>query len=197
MLTYFIIWLTNKRGVCMKTNVRPLIYVSFCAAIIAVLAQIIIPLPLVPITGQTLAIGLVVTILGKKMGTQAVGLYILLGAIGLPVFTAFSGGLGIIFGPTGGYIIGFLPTALVMGMYFERFGYTFTHAVVANVIGMFVTLAFGAVWLKVIADLSWQAALLSGVVPFLVTGVLKAVMAASIGLVVKRRLQQANVLQAA
>lgn len=197
MLTYFIIWLTNKRGVCMKTNVRPLIYVSFCAAIIAVLAQIIIPLPLVPITGQTLAIGLVVTILGKKMGTQAVGLYILLGAIGLPVFTAFSGGLGIIFGPTGGYIIGFLPTALVMGVYFERFGYTFTHAVVANVIGMFVTLAFGAVWLKVIADLSWQAALLSGVVPFLVTGVLKAVMAASIGLVVKRRLQQANVLQAA
>lgn len=181
----------------MKTNVRPLIYVSFCAAIIAVLAQITIPLPLVPITGQTLAIGLVVTILGKKLGTQAVGLYILLGAIGLPVFTAFSGGLGIIFGPTGGYIIGFLPTALVIGMYFERFGYTFTHAVVANVIGMFVTLAFGAVWLKVIADLSWQAALLSGVVPFLVTGVLKAVMAASIGLVVKRRLQQANVLQAA
>jgi len=172
-----------------------MILTALCAAIIAVLAQIIIPLPLIPITGQTLAIGLVVTILGLKHGTYAVLLYILLGAIGLPVFQSFTGGLGILFGPTGGYIIGFIPTALVIGFYIEKTRLTFIHALVANILGMLVTLAFGAVWLKYLAELSWTASLLSGVIPFLIVGVIKAILAAWVGVIVRQRLKQANILR--
>ena len=179
----------------MKSSVFPMILTSLCAAIIAVLAQIIIPLPLIPITGQTLAIGLVVTILGLKHGTYAVLLYILLGAIGLPVFQGFTGGLGILFGPTGGYIIGFIPTALVIGFYLEKTRLTFTHALVANILGMLVTLAFGAVWLKYLAELSWTGALFSGVIPFLIVGVIKAILAAWVGVIVRQRLEQANILR--
>lgn len=179
----------------MKSSVFPMILTSLCAAIIAVLAQIIIPLPLIPITGQTLAIGLVVTILGLKHGTYAVLLYILLGAIGLPVFQGFTGGLGILFGPTGGYIIGFIPTALVIGFYLKKTRLTFTHALVANILGMLVTLAFGAVWLKYLAELSWTGALLSGVIPFLIVGVIKAILAAWVGVIVRQRLEQANILR--
>lgn len=179
----------------MKSSVFPMILTSLCAAIIAVLAQIIIPLPLIPITGQTLAIGLVVTILGLKHGTYAVLLYILLGAIGLPVFQSFTGGLGILFGPTGGYIVGFIPTALVIGFYLEKTRPTFTHALVANLLGMLVTLAFGAVWLKYLAELSWSSALLSGVIPFLIVGVIKAILAAWVGVIVRQRLQQAHILR--
>lgn len=179
----------------MKSSVFPMILTAFCAAIIAVLAQVSIPLPLVPITGQTLAIGLVVTILGLKYGTYAVLLYVLLGAIGLPVFQGFTGGLAILFGPTGGYIVGFIPTALVIGYYLEKTRLTFTHALVANTLGMLVTLAFGAVWLKYLAELSWTAALLSGVIPFLVVGVIKAILAAWVGVIVRQRLEQANVLR--
>ncbi|MGM9946030.1 MAG: biotin transporter BioY [Lysinibacillus sp.] len=179
----------------MKSSVFPMILTALCAAIIAVLAQIIIPLPLIPITGQTLAIGLVVTILGLKHGTYAVLLYILLGAIGLPVFQSFTGGLGILFGPTGGYIIGFIPTALVIGFYLEKTRLTFTHALVANILGMLVTLAFGAVWLKYVAELSWTGALLSGVIPFLIAGVIKAILAAWVGVIVRQRLEQANILR--
>ena len=179
----------------MKSSVFPMILTSLCAAIIAVLAQILIPLPLIPITGQTLAIGLVVTILGLKHGTYAVLLYILLGAIGLPVFQSFTGGLGILFGPTGGYIIGFIPTAIVIGFYLKKTRLTFTHALVANILGMLVTLAFGAVWLKYIAELSWTGALLSGVIPFLIVGVIKAILAAWVGVIVRQRLQQANILR--
>ena len=179
----------------MKSSVFPMILTSLCAAIIAVLAQIIIPLPLIPITGQTLAIGLVVTILGLKHGTYAVLLYILLGAIGLPVFQSFTGGLGILFGPTGGYIIGFIPTALVIGFYLKKTRLTFTHALVANILGMLVTLAFGAVWLKYLAELSWTGALLSGVIPFLIVGVIKAILAAWVGVIVRQRLKQANILR--
>ena len=179
----------------MKSSVFPMILTSLCAAIIAVLAQIIIPLPLIPITGQTLAIGLVVTILGLKHGTYAVLLYILLGAIGLPVFQSFTGGLGILFGPTGGYIIGFIPTALVIGFYLKKTRLTFTHALVANILGMLVTLAFGAVWLKYLAELSWTGALFSGVIPFLIVGVIKAILAAWVGVIVRQRLEQANILR--
>ena len=179
----------------MKSSVFPMILTSLCAAIIAVLAQIIIPLPLIPITGQTLAIGLVVTILGLKHGTYAVLLYILLGAIGLPVFQSFTGGLGVLFGPTGGYIVGFIPTALVIGFYLKITRLTFTHALVANILGMLVTLAFGAVWLKYLAELSWTGALFSGVIPFLIVGVIKAILAAWVGVIVRQRLEQANILR--
>ena len=179
----------------MKSSVFPMILTALCAAIIAVLAQIIIPLPLIPITGQTLAIGLVVTILGLKYGTYAVLLYILLGAIGLPVFQSFTGGLGILFGPTGGYIIGFIPTALVIGFYLEKTRLTFTHALVANLLGMLVTLIFGAIWLKYLSELSWTTALLSGVIPFLIVGVIKAILAAWVGVIVRQRLKQANILR--
>ena len=179
----------------MKSSVFPMILTALCAAIIAVLAQIIIPLPLIPITGQTLAIGLVVTILGLKHGTYAVLLYILLGAIGLPVFQSFTGGLGILFGPTGGYIVGFIPTALVIGFYLEKTRLTFIHALVANILGMLVTLVFGAVWLKYLAELSWTGALLSGVIPFLIVGVIKSILAAWVGVIVRQRLKQANILR--
>ena len=179
----------------MKSSVFPMILTSLCAAIIAVLAQIIIPLPLIPITGQTLAIGLVVTILGLKHGTYAVLLYILLGAIGLPVFQSFTGGLGVLFGPTGGYIVGFIPTALVIGFYLKITRLTFIHALVANILGMLVTLVFGAVWLKYLAELSWTGALLSGVIPFLIVGVIKAILAAWVGVIVRQRLKQANILR--
>ena len=179
----------------MKNSVFPMILTALCAAIIAVLAQIIIPLPLIPITGQTLAIGLVVTILGLKHGTYAVLLYILLGAIGLPVFQSFTGGLGVLFGPTGGYIVGFIPTALVIGFYLKITRLTFIHALVANILGMLVTLAFGAVWLKYLAELSWTAALLSGIIPFLIVGVIKSILAAWVGVIVRQRLEQANILR--
>jgi len=179
----------------MKSKTYSYVVTAFGAAIIAVLAQITIPLPLVPITGQTLAVGLIATILGKKNGTLAVLLYILLGAIGLPVFTGFSGGLAVLAGPTGGYIIGFLVQAYVMGVYMEKFGVNYTQSIIANLIGMVITLAFGTTWLKVVGDLSWTAAFMGGVYPFIVVGIIKAVAAAWLGAVVRNRLESAQLLR--
>ena len=100
-----------------KGNTYQYVLAAIGAAIIAVLSLVSIPLPLVPIIGQTLAIGLVVTILGMKSGVL---LYILLGAVGMPVFSGMSGGLGLLVGPTGGYIVGFLPTEIIMGLYLKK-----------------------------------------------------------------------------
>lgn len=179
-----------------KGSTYQYVLAAFGAAIIAVLAQVTIPLPLIPITGQTLAVGIVVTILGTRLGTLSVLLYMLLGAVGLPVFSGMSGGLAILVGPTGGYIVGFLATAIIMGLYLDKFGITLVQAVIANIIGMCVTLTFGTVWLKIVADYTWTAAFMGGVAPFIVVGIVKAVLAAWIGVIVRRRLASAHLIEA-
>lgn len=179
----------------MKSNLYGYMLSAIGAAIIAVLAQITIPIPLVPITGQTLAVGLIVTILGTKLGTMSVLLYVLLGAVGLPVYANFSGGLSILVGPTGGYIVGFIVQAFIMGKYLDRFGYSYLQATISNLIGMVITLAFGTAWLKIAANLSWEAAFYAGTVPFIIVGIIKAVLAAWVGILVRNRLLQARLLE--
>lgn len=171
-----------------QKKLRAMLLAALFAAIIGVLAQVVIPLPLIPITGQTLAIGLAATILGSRLGTLAVVLYLAMGAAGVPVFESFTGGIWKFFSPTGGYLVGFLPTAFLIGWILEKWGFNFRNALIANIIGMIVTLVFGAVWLKIGSNLSWTVAITSGVTPFIVVGIVKAALAAWIGIVVRTRL---------
>ncbi|MFC4714128.1 biotin transporter BioY [Planococcus dechangensis] len=177
-----------------NVKLRMMIVTALFAAIIGVLAQVTIPLPLVPITGQTLAIGLAATILGARYGTMSILVYLGIGAVGIPVFAQMSGGLGSLFGPTGGYLFGFIPTAFIIGYYLEKTSFTVMNAIIANIIGMFVALIFGTVWLKVFAELTWTGAFVGGFLPFLLVGVIKAVLAAWIGISVRNRLKSANLL---
>lgn len=177
-----------------NVKLRMMIVTALFAAIIGILAQVTIPLPLVPITGQTLAIGLAATILGARYGTMSILVYLGIGAVGIPVFAQMSGGLGSLFGPTGGYLFGFIPTAFIIGYYLEKTRFTVFNAIVANVIGMFVALTFGTVWLKVFANLSWAAAMTGGFLPFIIVGLIKAALAAWIGISVRNRLKSASLL---
>lgn len=164
------------------------------AAIIGILAQVTIPLPLVPITGQTLAVGLAATILGSRYGTLSVIFYGLIGAIGIPVFSGMSGGLGVIIGPTGGFIVGFIPAAFLTGLYLEKTSFTVINAMIANTIGMLVTLSFGTVWLKFAVDMTWAGAFASGFLPFIVVGLIKAFLASWVGITVYKRLVSAKLI---
>ncbi|EMG27814.1 BioY family protein [Listeria fleischmannii subsp. fleischmannii LU2006-1] len=93
-----------------------LIVDALFAVIIAILAQIAIPIGPIPFTGQTFAVGLAATILGARNATISVSVYILLGAFGIPVFQGMTAGLGIILGVTGGFIIGFIGNAFFNGL---------------------------------------------------------------------------------
>ena len=179
-----------------QTKTKALILVAMCASIICLLAQVTIPLPLIPMTGQTLAIGIVATILGSRYSTITVIVYLMLGLIGLPVFSHFTGGLGILFGPTGGYLIGFIPTAFLIGLWLEKTSYTYVQAFMANMIGMCITLIFGAVWLKLITELSLHEAVATGIFPFLPVGIIKAFLAAWFGIAIRQRLNTARLLPA-
>jgi biotin transport system substrate-specific component len=192
------ILVNNQKGEKYMTNqqlkLRMMIIIALFAAIIGVLAQITIPLPLVPITGQTLAIGLAATILGSRYGTLSVILYIIIGAVGVPVFAEFSGGVSKLVGPTGGYLVGFIPAAYLIGFFMEKTSFNFINAMIANSIGMLITLALGTAWLKIAADLSWTVALTSGFTQFILVGLIKAALASWIGVLVRNRLISANLL---
>ena len=178
-----------------STKLRDLIHCGIFAAITAVLAQIEIPLPLVPISGQTLAVGLAATILGSRKGALAMLCYVLLGTVGLPVFAGATGGIPILFGPTGGYIFAFIFTAFITGYYLEKTSFTLVQAMIANTIAMVIALFIGTVWLKYALDLSWPAAMVAGVTPFIIPGLIKAFLASWIGINVRKRLLTANIIQ--
>lgn len=180
-------------------RLKMLIICALFAAITAVLAQVSVKIPFspVPFTGQTLAVGLAATILGSRYGTISMALYLIIGAIGIPVFANMNGGLHVIVGPTGGFITGFIVTAFVIGYILEKTKFNYIVAIIANIIGMFVTLTFGVIQLKFVASLTWTAAIASGATPFLFLGVVKALLAAWIGIIIRERLISAKLLKEA
>ena len=119
------------------------------AVIIAVCSWISIPTT-VPFTLQTFGVFMAVGLLGGKKGTISVLVYILLGAVGVPVFAGFSGGIGVLFGTTGGYIVGFLLSGLVYWAMTAAFGEKLPIMIIAMVIGLLVCYAFGTAWFMIV-----------------------------------------------
>lgn len=112
---------TVKVGHTAKDNVKDLVIIALTAAIICVLGPISIPLPkLVPISLTNLALYFLVYIVGKRRTSIAFIVYCLIGLVGMPVFSGFQGGAEKLVGPTGGFIVGFLPMIIVMGLFIDR-----------------------------------------------------------------------------
>lgn len=164
------------------------------AAIIAIFAQLTFPLGPIPLTGQTFAVGLTATVLDKKTTTASIFLYLLLGLIGLPVFAGGNGGVGVVFGPTGGFLVGFLANGLITSLWLEKFGHTYVSAVISNLIGAIVTLFFGTVWLWIALKNPFMQAITAGFIPFIVPGIIKAAAAGFMGQLVYQALVKAKFL---
>jgi biotin transport system substrate-specific component len=143
--------------------IRGMIYASMFGALTAAGAYMAIPLPLVPMTLQTLFLNLASGLLGGPLGALSQIIYLILGIIGLPVFAGGKAGLGILLGPTGGYLIGFVFAAYVIGRMVtlkKRPG--FLWIVLSMVLGIAVIYLFGLAQLSVVADLSLIKALAVG-----------------------------------
>lgn len=161
-------------------RVRDAVLVTGAALLTALLAQVAIPVAgsPVPITGQTLAVVLTAAALGPARGFAGQALYLLLGAVGLPFYSDAGSGFDVVFGATGGYIIGFLPAAYLIGLA-ARQGQDrrITRALPLFALGQLVIFAIGVPWLAVAADLSPAAAVDAGFTPFIVGGLVKAAIA--------------------
>ena len=127
-----------------KFKTLDLVYIGLAAALIAICAWITIPLT-VPITLQTLGVCLVAGLFGAKKGTFSVIIYIILGAIGVPVFSGFRGGIGVIAGSTGGYMLGFIFTALIVGIVSDKTGKLWA-LILSMACGIIICYIFGTAW---------------------------------------------------
>ena len=156
-----------------KAALLDLVFVALFAAVMTVCAQIQIPFGEVPFTLQTLGVFIAASLLGWKRGTLSVIVYVLLGLAGVPVFAGFSGGIGVLFGPTGGYIIGFIFTALIVGLMTEKLGKKLWVEIVSMIFGLAVCYAFGTVWFMLQMKMGLVESLLLCVVPYLIADELK------------------------
>jgi Uncharacterized conserved protein len=158
-----------------------MVYASLFAALTAVGAWISIPLPEVPITLQTLFTMLSGAILGPYFGALAMIVYVLMGLIGLPVFANGTSGLGMLLGPAGGYLIGFIIGAVIIGLLVRmKKKPDFLWLCLAMAIGEFVVLAFGTAWLFISTGGSVETAIAAGFLPFVPGDILKIAVAALI-----------------
>jgi biotin transport system substrate-specific component len=171
-------------------NVAMMTRTALMAAVTAVAAQIAIPLPFspVPFTLQVLAVILSGLLLGPRYGALAQAIYVLVGAVGVPVFAQFSGGLGVVLGPTGGYLLSYPLAAAIAGLAAHAAANATTRrrALWASFLwgcaGLAVIYALGATWLAVVTQLPFAAALAQGALPFVPFDLIKVALAALVAI---------------
>ena len=174
------------------SKIRKIILTAMFAAVIAVLSQIAIPMPSgVPVTLQTFAVALSGSVLGWKLGAVSSFVYLLVGAVGLPVYSGFTGGAGILFGPTGGFIFGFILMAALCG------AGTKLHNRAAGIImalaGLLVCHFLGAAWYAITAGTSLWASVLVVSLPFVLKDIVSVIFAYLIAKTVVSRAARAGI----
>ncbi len=171
----------------MDNRVRQLTTTALMAAVMCVLGPLSIPIGPVPVSLTNFAVYITMYVLDLKRGVVAYLVYMLAGLVGLPVFSGFTGGPGKLFGPTGGYIIGFLPMAAVIGLVFKKYRTSRIIAVLVMEAATWIPYLLGTAWLSVQAGMTFKAAFAAGVLPFILLDMIKIVISAFIGPVLRNR----------
>ncbi|MFV0362136.1 MAG: biotin transporter BioY [Suipraeoptans sp.] len=172
-----------------RYSTKSLVLIALITAITCILAPLSIPIPIspVPITLTNLVLLISVYLIGWKAGTISYLAYLLIGLVGIPVFSGFSGGIGKLAGPTGGYLIGFIFLTIIAGVFIERFHnkpfLIFIGMVLANIINYI----FGTLWLSYQLDVGFIAGLSIGVFPYIIGDLVKCIIAMSIGPIISQR----------
>ena len=187
--------MNNTKETRKKFRTIDLVNIALGAVLITVCSWISIPTA-VPFTMQTFAIFFVLSALGGKYGTAAVIVYVLLGAVGVPVFAQFNSGIGILFGNTGGYIVGFIFMGLVYWLIVHLLGKKLWVEILAMVIGLAVCYTFGTVWFMTVyagsnGPIGLATVLSWCVIPFIIPDLVKL----GLALTLARRLSPVLKLQ--
>ena len=149
------------------------VYAALMAALMAAGAYIAVPIGPVPIVLQNFFVLLAGLLLGSRWGSASVAVYLFLGACGLPVFAGGAGGIGRFAGPTGGYLLGYLPAVYLVGRIKEKTPETSLYDLGALTVGVLTVYACGVPWLKMVTGMPWDKAIAVGMIPFLIGDGLK------------------------
>lgn len=194
----------------MKNNIQNLTFTALMTAILCIMGPIVIPIGMVPMSLTNMAIYLAIILLDKKKAIISTAIYLLIGLVGIPVFSGFSAGAGKLLGPTGGYLMGYLVLSWIGGSILEvvenrtlkksraddrdkeRKSFVVNEkmlkqgiALVSGTLGLYL---FGTLWLMYQSKLNWMTALSVGVFPFLVFDAIKILLAVSMGNSIKKRI---------
>ena len=169
------------------------VIIALMAAIIAVCSWISIPVGAVPVTLQTFAIAVCGGLLGMKKGTLAVVVYTLLGVVGLPVFSLFTGGIGAISGATGGYILGFVFITVFGGFFCDRFSGNLPLTVIGSIIGLLICYATGTLWYAFVylgntGHTGLISVLVTCVLPYIIPDFIKITLGCLVAKTVRKRI---------
>lgn len=167
---------------------------ALMTALTAVLGPLSIPIGPVPVSLTILPLLLSVLLLDWKWAGISCILYLLLGLVGLPVFSGFQGGVSKLAGPTGGYLIGFVPMVIVSGLIMKASGGKTVRTVFGLLLGVVIAYLFGTAWFMVSTENDLYAALMLCVVPFIPVDLLKIVIAALIGFPLRNALLKAGLI---
>ena len=174
-----------------KLSIQYIVTIGLCTAVIAIMAQISIPMPMgVPMTMQTFAITLTGIILGAKRGALATFIYVLLGSVGVPIFAGFSGGFQALIGPTGGFLWSFPIMAFFIGLGAEKYRSSKPQFIFWLVFGTVINYVIGVIVFCLVTQSPVVTGITACVLPFIPTAVIKAVLASVLGLSMKERLVQ-------
>jgi biotin transport system substrate-specific component len=170
-----------------------MVLTAVAAAVLCVLGPLSIPIGIVPISFTNFALFISLYALGMKNGTYGYIIYLLIGLTGVPVFSNFSGGIGKLLGPTGGYLIGMIFTAVIAGLFIDRFLNKKILCFLGMVIGALVCYLFGSAWLSYQGHMSIAQSLSVGVIPFIPGDLAKILIVALIGPKIRKRLTESRV----
>lgn len=171
----------------MNERTKSMVRCALFAALLAVCSQLVIPLPMISINLALFAVHLAGAVLGPRYGTAAVLVYIALGICGVPVFLGFQAGPAVLFGKTGGYILGYILDALIVGLWSRRVGDSVPQLCLGMAIGVAVCYAFGTAWFMALTHTGLWASLTYCVIPFLPGDAVKIALAAVLTRALARR----------
>lgn len=181
----------------MKT--KTIVLCAIFAALMCVFSVITIPTGIIPVTLGLFGIMLTAVILGAKKGTISVAVFILLGVVGFPVFSGFKGGVQVLFGPTGGYIWGYIPMAIVIGLFAsglsERKWKAVLKLFLGCIAGTLVCYALGTVQFMALQKMGLVKSLSACVIPFIPFDLVKAALASYVGYTVRKALSRAGFIE--
>lgn len=176
-------------------RIKELALVGVVTAVTCVLAPLALPIGPVPISLTSLVVYFSVYVLGTRLSTTSIVVYLLIGLCGVPVFSNYTGGPQKLFGPTGGYLIGFIPLAIISGLMIERKRKSIVLSIIGMLVGTVVLYALGTAWLAYQAGLTFGKALAAGVIPFIPGDLAKIALALIIGPQIRAALIKAGMLR--
>ncbi len=171
-------------------KIKNMVFTALIAAVLCAVSPFTIPVGPIPLSLTTLVIYLAALTLNWKYGTLAVVIYLLIGIVGLPVFSGFHGGAQWLVGPTGGFLIGYIPCALIVGLIINIHENKKWLYPVSMVLGTAVLYTCGTVWIMMSLKYTLAAALMACVVPFLIGDAVKIVLASVIAPILRKALKK-------